>query len=72
MKFKNIFNLDVVDIKNCEEELIHIPGSIQPHGLLLGLQVNNFTIEYCSKNSFKITGLKYEQCLGNGLESLLG
>ncbi len=60
MKFKDIFNLDVVDIKNCEEELIHIPGSIQPYGLLLGLQVNNFIIEYCSKNSFKITGLKYD------------
>lgn len=27
----------VVDLENCEDEPIHVPGSIQPHGLLLAL-----------------------------------
>ena len=26
-----------VDLTNCEDEPIHIPGAIQPHGLLLAV-----------------------------------
>lgn len=27
-----------VDLTNCEQEPIHLPGSIQPHGVLLVLK----------------------------------
>ena len=28
---------DASDITNCDREPIHVPGAIQPHGLLLAL-----------------------------------
>ena len=38
-----------VDLTNCDREPIHIPGSIQPFGFLLGLQ-SDFTICIASEN----------------------
>jgi len=38
-----------VDLTNCDREPIHIPGSIQPFGFLLGLQ-SDFTICMASEN----------------------
>jgi light-regulated signal transduction histidine kinase (bacteriophytochrome)/CheY-like chemotaxis protein len=39
-----------VDLTNCDQEPIHIPGSIQPHGLLLGLDESTWRIEIVSEN----------------------
>ena len=50
MKIRDIVNRDIVNLTNCEQEPIHIPGSIQPHGFLLGLNDQSFIIEYCSGN----------------------
>ena len=38
-----------VDLTNCDREPIHIPGSIQPFGFLLGLQ-SDFTVCMASEN----------------------
>jgi two-component system, chemotaxis family, sensor kinase Cph1 len=64
MKIKSIVNTDSVTITNCESEPIHIPGSIQPHGFLLGLQKNDFTITYCSENSIDFIDKAYHELLG--------
>jgi len=32
MKIKDIINRDLVTLTNCDQEPIHIPGKIQPHG----------------------------------------
>jgi two-component system, chemotaxis family, sensor kinase Cph1 len=44
MAIRNIINKDVVSISNCESEPIHIPGSIQPHGFLLGINESDYSI----------------------------
>jgi chemotaxis family two-component system sensor kinase Cph1 len=72
MKLKDIVNRDLVNLTNCEHEPIHIPGSIQPHGFLLGLKIDDLTIDFCSGNSFEFLGLKYEQLLGKRFELVFG
>ena len=72
MQIKDIVNRDVVNLTNCEHEPIHLPGSIQPHGFLLGLKLNDFTIGFCSENCFEYIGVKHVQLLGKGIEDLFG
>ena len=40
-----------VDLDNCAREPIHIPGSIQPHGVLLALDPAQLQIVQCSSNA---------------------
>ena len=40
-----------VDLHNCDKEPIHIPGCIQPHGVLLVLQEPELIILQASKNT---------------------
>ena len=39
-----------VDLSNCDREPIHIPGKIQPNGVLLGLDKRSLKITHCSSN----------------------
>lgn len=71
MQFKDIVNRDLVNLSNCESEPIHIPGSIQPHGFLIGIGNENKII-YCSENCIDYTGLSHEQLLGKRLDTLFG
>jgi Bacteriophytochrome (light-regulated signal transduction histidine kinase) len=64
MNIKDIVNRDVVNLTNCEQEPIHIPGSIQPHGFLLGINAATYVIEYCSGNVDAYVGKSYEVVLG--------
>lgn len=70
MQFKDIVNRDVVNLSNCESEPIHIPGSIQPHGFLLGLKGSDRKIVYCSANTLDYLGISHEQMLGKRLEDI--
>ena len=45
MIIKDIVNRDTIIPNNCEHEPIHIPGSIQPHGFLLGIRESDRKIE---------------------------
>lgn len=72
MKIKDIVNRDIVNLTNCEQEPIHIPGSIQPHGFLLGLQQDLLTIDYCSANTAEYINLFHSQLLGHSFESIFG
>jgi light-regulated signal transduction histidine kinase (bacteriophytochrome) len=60
-----------VDLSNCDLEPIHIPGYIQPHGILLALQEPELTILQISNNTFNFWGLHPEQLLGRNLSCLL-
>lgn len=60
-----------LDLTNCDREPIHIPGSIQPHGLLLVLTEPDLTITQISNNTFDWLGLQPLDLLGKSLEILL-
>jgi chemotaxis family two-component system sensor kinase Cph1 len=64
MPFKDIVNRDIVNLSNCESEPIHIPGSIQPHGFLIGLRSNDLKIVYCSENCTEFIGISHADMLG--------
>lgn len=70
MNIKNIVNRDLVNLTNCESEPIHIPGSIQPHGFLLGVHKETFLIDYCSENIAEYISVSAEQLLGKELAVL--
>lgn len=72
MKIKDIVNRDIVNLTNCEHEAIHIPGSIQPHGFLLGVRATDFDIEYCSANTVEFLGVSPTQLLGKNFATLFG
>ncbi|RYF86718.1 MAG: GAF domain-containing protein [Chitinophagaceae bacterium] len=72
MNIKDIVNRDVVNLDNCEQEPIHIPGSIQEHGFLLGLREDSLVIEYCSENSIDYIGLAHSELLGKSVDDIFG
>lgn len=63
MKIKDIVNREIVNLTNCEQEPIHIPGSIQPHGFLLGLKEESLKIDFCSENCISYIGLPHTALL---------
>ncbi|RYJ42536.1 ATP-binding protein [Flavobacterium beibuense] len=70
MNIKDIVNRDIVNLTNCEQEPIHIPGSIQPHGFLLAVNTTDFKIEFCSGNSYEYIGIKHQDILGKTIDSV--
>lgn len=72
MNIKDIVNRDVVNLTNCDQEPIHIPGSIQPHGFLLGILAATGIVDYCSANTLEYIGIPHEEILGKSLGSLFG
>ena len=69
MNITDIVNRDIVSLTNCESEPIHIPGSIQPHGFLLGI-TDNQVIDFCSANSADFILLAPEMILGKSLSDI--
>jgi two-component system, chemotaxis family, sensor kinase Cph1 len=59
------------DLNNCELEPIHIPGSIQPHGVLLILSEPELKILQVSQNADFYFGEKAQNLLGQSLADLL-
>ena len=70
MNIKDIVNRDIVNLTNCEQEPIHIPGSIQPHGFLTAITKDSHIVEYCSGNIFDYTGINYTDVLGRKFEDV--
>jgi len=64
MNLKNLTNKDNITITNCEDEPIHIPGSIQSYGYLLALNKIDQTIQYCSENCETLFSKPLNQILG--------
>lgn len=59
------------DLTNCERELIHLAGSIQPHGALLVLRAPDLAVVQASANAQAMLGLAPEDLLGR-LAGVLG
>jgi two-component system, chemotaxis family, sensor kinase Cph1 len=72
MKIKDIVNRDIVNLTNCEQEPIHIPGSIQPHGFLIALRNESFIIEFCSGNTDIYLGISHRNILGKAFADIFG
>jgi two-component system, chemotaxis family, sensor kinase Cph1 len=70
MDIRNILNKDNINLQNCESEPIHIPGSIQEHGFLLGVDKETGLITYCSGNVSEYLHLQPEQVLNNPVMAL--
>ncbi|NRT10593.1 ATP-binding protein [Flavobacterium sp. 14A] len=70
MSFRNILNDSLVNLDNCGDEPIHIPGSIQPHGFLLAIDSSTSIITVCSANCQEFIGITHEQALGKSLSQL--
>ncbi|HEY9649181.1 MAG TPA: GAF domain-containing protein, partial [Coleofasciculaceae cyanobacterium] len=56
-----------VDLTNCDKEPIHIPGLIQPHGLLFALQEPQLKILQVSNNTLQAFGIPPQEILGKNL-----
>lgn len=63
---------DAPDLTICDREPIHIPGRIQPHGLLLALSEPDLLILQVSANIEQQLGIAPSSLLGQPLSSLLG
>lgn len=68
-------SLGAVDLTTCDREPIHIPGSVQPHGVLLALREPELVVVQASANASHlfgpVLGDKPFDVVGQPLESLL-
>ncbi|MDB5102618.1 MAG: cph1 [Fibrobacteres bacterium] len=60
-----------VDIDNCHREPIHIPGRIQPHGVLVTFRESDLTILQASENLAAYLGFEASRAVGDSLASIL-
>jgi light-regulated signal transduction histidine kinase (bacteriophytochrome) len=60
------------DLTNCERELIHLAGSVQPHGMLLVVSVPSLVVEQASANVTAFLGVALEDVLQRPLAALGG
>lgn len=58
------------DLTNCDREPIHIPGSIQPHGVMLVYDTEAQVITHASANVQDVLGVK--DVVGHPLEGVIG
>ena len=52
-----------VDLAECEREPIHVPGAIQPHGVLLSLRESDLVITQASVNALDVLGVDAQNLL---------
>ena len=60
------------DLSNCERELIHLAGSIQPHGVLLVLSEPALVVLQVSANAEAVLGVAAERLLQRPVSELGG
>ncbi|MGY2004504.1 SpoIIE family protein phosphatase [Blastococcus sp. SYSU DS1024] len=63
---------DPVDLTNCEREPIHVPGSIQPRGVLIAVRDPDWIVQQVSENLADLTGVDWRQALGRPLAEVIG
>ncbi|MCZ2857648.1 SpoIIE family protein phosphatase [Blastococcus sp. VKM Ac-2987] len=61
-----------IDLSNCEREPIHIPGSIQPRGVLIAVSDPDWLVQQVSENLAEVTGVPWEKAMGRPLSDVLG
>ena len=60
------------DLTNCERELIHLAGSVQPHGLLIAVREPDLRILQASANVQTLLGVHVEALLNQSVAELGG
>jgi light-regulated signal transduction histidine kinase (bacteriophytochrome) len=60
------------DLSNCERELIHLAGSVQPHGALLVLSEGDLSVLQASDNTGALLGCPPPALMGRPLAELGG
>jgi two-component system, chemotaxis family, sensor kinase Cph1 len=61
-----------LDLTTCDREPIHIPGAIQPHGVLLALAEPALVVQQASANLPAMLGLAARATLGQPLATMVG
>ncbi|MGE3993751.1 HWE histidine kinase domain-containing protein, partial [Pseudorhodoplanes sp.] len=61
-----------VDLTNCDREPIHVPGRVQPHGILLACDTDLSVVRRHSLNAREMLGLPEQDINGRRLEDLIG
>jgi light-regulated signal transduction histidine kinase (bacteriophytochrome) len=57
---------------NCDREPIHVPGCIQPHGVLIVLRPGDLAIMQVTQNSAQWLGIAPEDLLGQSVQTVIG
>jgi chemotaxis family two-component system sensor kinase Cph1 len=60
----------LIDLNSCDREQIHIPGSIQPHGMMLVADMDDLRVRQVAGNVEQ--GLNVAEWEGQTLDSLIG
>ena len=60
------------DLTTCDREPIHIPGAIQPHGVLLAVDETELTVRQASANTGVHVGIEASALVGAPLARALG
>ena len=60
-----------LDVTDCEREPIHVPGFIQPHGILLAINQSDLTITQASANTLPYLGRTARELAGAPLSEVL-
>ncbi|MCZ2828655.1 SpoIIE family protein phosphatase [Modestobacter sp. VKM Ac-2986] len=63
---------ETVDLTNCEREPIHVPGSIQPRGVLLAVSEPDMVVRQVSRNLADVVGVAWDDALGRPLGEVVG
>jgi light-regulated signal transduction histidine kinase (bacteriophytochrome) len=63
---------DPVDLDSCAREPIHVPGSVQPRGVLLLVRDTGAVVLQCSANVATVLGRPVQEVLGSSLADVLG
>ncbi len=61
-----------IDLDNCAREPIHIPGSIQPRGVLAVVREPEFDVRQVSANVAELLGRPVDAVVGRHLSALIG
>lgn len=56
---------------DCAREPVHVPGAIQPHGVLLALEVDSLRVLQVSANTLELLGIEPSALLGRALGELI-
>ncbi|MGF1512464.1 MAG: ATP-binding protein [Elainellaceae cyanobacterium] len=68
----NVITAQNVSLTNCDREQVHIPGAIQPHGVLFVLEEPDYRIVQVSENAGALLGRSPETLLGTPIDDLVG
>jgi light-regulated signal transduction histidine kinase (bacteriophytochrome) len=61
-----------VDLDTCAREPIHVPGSVQPRGVLIAVSEPDLVVVQASENLAGLTGTVWSEALGRPLADVLG